>query len=71
MKKRHDSLSTKFIKDLITGRGAIVCLCLHMILAVFCCLNTPFEQRSAITQLSSAIQQMFKSHRRKKSIHLV
>lgn len=55
------------------GRSVLACLCLHMTAAVFYCPNTAFEQWSAKTQLSSAIQQMllFKSHISRKLIDVV
>lgn len=54
------------------GRSVLACLCLHMTAAVFYCLNTAFEQWSAKTQLSSAIQMLlFKSHISRKLIDLV
>lgn len=55
------------------GRSALAHLCLHTTAAVFYCPNTAFEQWSAKTQPSSAMQQMllFKSHTSRKLIHLV
>lgn len=48
-------------------RSVLACLCLQSIAAAFYCPNTAFEQWSAETQLSCAIQQMllFKSHKQK------
>lgn len=48
-------------------RSVLACLYLQSTAAAFYCPNTAFEQWSAETQLSCAIQQMllFKSHKQK------